>query len=183
MYIPQLFFFGPRNLQLDFCWEKIKRNSNNLTANVDPTRPSVREHRCLVPSCSKHSLLVCAKSHLKIYPDEWPRICARQHGILTKRVNRNNQKNASNNTSSTGLPGQSFEQAIVIFGRATHLKNMLVKLDHLFRDRGENKNHLKPPPSTVWLVSRNLDLMQSTVQELVWEKILSCFSINASPGT
>ena len=29
----------------------------------------------------------------------------------------------------------------------THLKNMLVKLDHFPRDRGENKKCLKPPPS------------------------------------
>ena len=27
------------------------------------------------------------------------------------------------------------------------LKNMLAKLDHLLRDRGENKNDLEPPPS------------------------------------
>ena len=29
----------------------------------------------------------------------------------------------------------------------THLKNTLGKLDHLLRDRGENKNDLEPPPS------------------------------------
>ena len=30
----------------------------------------------------------------------------------------------------------------------THLKNLLVKLDHLFRVRGKNKKHLKPPTSS-----------------------------------
>ena len=29
---------------------------------------------------------------------------------------------------------------------ANHLKNMLVKMDHLPRDRGEHKKYLKPPP-------------------------------------
>ncbi len=28
----------------------------------------------------------------------------------------------------------------------THLKNMLVKLDHFPKDRDENKTYLKPPP-------------------------------------
>ena len=31
---------------------------------------------------------------------------------------------------------------------STHLKNMLVKLDHFPRDRGNNMNKLKPPPSS-----------------------------------
>ncbi len=30
---------------------------------------------------------------------------------------------------------------------STHLKNMLLKLDHFPKDRGENKKYLKPPPS------------------------------------
>ena len=30
---------------------------------------------------------------------------------------------------------------------STHLKNMLVKLDHFPKDRDENKRHLKTPPS------------------------------------
>ena len=33
----------------------------------------------------------------------------------------------------------------------THLKNMLVKLDHFPRDRDENQKYLKPPPSRVIL--------------------------------
>ena len=35
----------------------------------------------------------------------------------------------------------------------THLKNMLVKLDHLPKDRDENEKSLKPPPS-LWLYGR-----------------------------
>ena len=31
----------------------------------------------------------------------------------------------------------------------THLKNMLVKMDHFPRVRGENKKYLKPPPSSL----------------------------------
>ena len=33
-----------------------------------------------------------------------------------------------------------------LVGGSTHLKNMLVKLDHFPRDRGENRTCLKPPP-------------------------------------
>ena len=33
----------------------------------------------------------------------------------------------------------------LVGGWTTHLKNMLVKLDHLPRDRGKNQKYLKPP--------------------------------------
>ena len=32
---------------------------------------------------------------------------------------------------------------------STHLKHMLVKLDHFPRDRGENTKYLKPPPRSL----------------------------------
>ena len=35
---------------------------------------------------------------------------------------------------------------ILVGGWTTHLKNMLVKLDHFPKVRGENKTYLKPPP-------------------------------------
>ena len=35
----------------------------------------------------------------------------------------------------------------------THLKNMLVKLDHFPKVRGENKKYLKPPPCG-WILGR-----------------------------
>ena len=40
-----------------------------------------------------------------------------------------------------------FAKTLLVGGWTTHLKNMLVKLDHFPRDRDEHKNNLKPPPS------------------------------------
>ena len=56
-------------------------------------------------------------------------------------------------------------ETIWLVGEPTHLNNMLVKLDHFPKDRGENKKYLKPPPSNIqtwaaessyYLASQNL---------------------------
>ena len=43
---------------------------------------------------------------------------------------------------------------------STHLKNMLIKLDILSKDRGENKKYLTPPPSSCvhWNMRTGFDL-------------------------
>ena len=45
--------------------------------------------------------------------------------------------------------------AFLLGGWTTHLKNMLVKLDHFPRDRGKNKKCLKPPPRILLLVQKS----------------------------
>ena len=46
---------------------------------------------------------------------------------------------------------------LVMLVVSTHLKNMIVKLDHFPKVRGENKKYLKPPPSCWFPVVLQMD--------------------------
>ena len=44
--------------------------------------------------------------------------------------------------------GESSIDIVLLVVEPTHLKNMLVKMDHFPKVRGENKTSLKPPASS-----------------------------------
>ena len=56
----------------------------------------------------------------------------------------------------------------------THLKNMLVKLDHFPRGRGENKKYLKPLP---YLIERITNGVVGSGSLLDWQDGASCLQL------
>ena len=70
---------------------------------------------------------------------------------IKDRINRMNRK------KKHGAICAMLAMLLWLVVEPTHLKNMIVKLDHFPNFRGENKKYLKPPPSTFSCIDSKRD--------------------------